>query len=131
MSQENVELHHRAFDAFNRRDFDALLALMDADVEAVSRLVAIEGDYLGHDGIRRWWENLLGVFPDFTIGVVEVRDLGDMTLASLRNRAHGTGSDIPMDQTLWQVAEWRDRKVVWWCAYMAEADALEAVALRQ
>ena len=32
MSQENVELTHRAFDAFNRRDLDASLALTDDDV---------------------------------------------------------------------------------------------------
>ena len=42
MSQENVELTYRAIDAFNRRDLDAYLALMDDDVEAVSRLGAIE-----------------------------------------------------------------------------------------
>ncbi len=38
MSQENVELTYRALDAFNRRDFDAFLALMDDDVEVFSRL---------------------------------------------------------------------------------------------
>jgi hypothetical protein len=36
---------------------------MDADVEAVSQLVAMEGDYHGHAGIRRWWESLLDAFP--------------------------------------------------------------------
>jgi ketosteroid isomerase-like protein len=131
MSQEDVALHHRAFDAFNRRDLDAFLALMDADVQAVPFAAAIEGDYLGHDGIRRWWENLLGVFPDFKVGAVEVRDFGHMTVASMRNRAHGTGSDIPMDQTLWQVAEWRDGKAVRWSSHGSEAEALEAVGLRE
>ena len=52
MSLENVELTYRAFDAFNRRDFDALLALMDDDVESVSRLVPMEGRYHGHEGMR-------------------------------------------------------------------------------
>jgi ketosteroid isomerase-like protein len=46
MSQENVELARQAFDVFNRRDLAAYLALMDADVEAGSLLVALEGDYL-------------------------------------------------------------------------------------
>jgi ketosteroid isomerase-like protein len=40
MSQENVELANRCYDAINRRDLDALLALMDDDVEAVSCLVS-------------------------------------------------------------------------------------------
>ena len=59
MSQENVELYRRATQAFNDRELDAFLALMDADVEAVPRIGAVEGDYHGHDGMRRWWESLL------------------------------------------------------------------------
>jgi ketosteroid isomerase-like protein len=54
MSHENVELARRAYDALNRRDLDAFLALMDADVEAFPRVVAIEGGFHGHEGIRRW-----------------------------------------------------------------------------
>ena len=42
MSRENVELVHRAFDAFNRRDWDAFLGLMDPDVEALAFLAAME-----------------------------------------------------------------------------------------
>jgi len=80
MSQENVELHYRAYDAFNRRDRGAFLALMDDDVEAESVLVAVEGRIRGHEGIRRMWENLLNVWPDLTAEDVEVRDLGDVTL---------------------------------------------------
>jgi ketosteroid isomerase-like protein len=57
MSQENVELTYRTFDALNRRDLDAYLALTDEDVEFVPRTSAIEGEsvYRGHDGVRRWW----------------------------------------------------------------------------
>jgi hypothetical protein len=59
MSQENVELALRAYDAFNRRDWDAFVALMDDDVEIVTRIAAIEGGRHGQDGMRRWWENML------------------------------------------------------------------------
>jgi hypothetical protein len=104
---------------------------MDEDVEAVSRLVAMEGGYHGHAGIRRWWENLLDVFPDYTIEVVEVRDLGDLLIAELRLRGHGAGSDTPFEETLWQVVQWRDQKVVWWQAFPTEAEALEAVGRRE
>jgi ketosteroid isomerase-like protein len=97
MSQENVELHHRAIDAVNRRDLDALLELMDADVEAVSLLAGIEGGYHGQAGIRRWWVNLLVAFPDFAAEVVEVRDLGDETLMTYRARGHGSDTDAPFE----------------------------------
>ena len=43
MSQENVELAHQAYHAVNRRDLDALLELMDAQVEAVPILAGMEG----------------------------------------------------------------------------------------
>ena len=33
MSQENAKLHRRANEAFNQRDLDGLLALMDPNVE--------------------------------------------------------------------------------------------------
>ena len=76
MSQENVELTRRAFQAFNDRDLDTVLASLHADVEAFPRLAAVEGGYRGHEGVRRWWEQLLGAFPDFHAEILELRDLG-------------------------------------------------------
>jgi ketosteroid isomerase-like protein len=131
MSQQNVELAYRSVDAFNRRDLDALLALMDDDVEGAPPLASIEGDYHGHAGIRRWWESLFSGLPDFTIEVVELRDRGDLTVAVLSNRAHGAFSDTPVEQKLWLVGEWRNRKVVWWQTFRSEAEALEAAGLRE
>jgi hypothetical protein len=32
---------------------------------------------------------------------------------------------------LWQAAEWRDGKAVWWCAFGSEAEALEAAKSRK
>ena len=131
MSQENVELTHRATDAFNRRDLDAFLALVDDDVEYVPRAVAMEGSYHGHGGIRRWWENVFGVWPDLTTQLVEVRDLGDLTVAAWHFRGQGAGSDIPWDETFWQVARWRRGKCVWWRGFDTRAEALEAVGLSE
>jgi ketosteroid isomerase-like protein len=82
MSQENVELAYQMADAFNRRDLDAVLALMDADVEFGSQLIAMKGGSHGHDGIRRYWIDLFDTLPDFTIEILEIRDLGDSTLAA-------------------------------------------------
>jgi ketosteroid isomerase-like protein len=133
MSQENVELCYRVVDAFNRRDLGASLALMDHDVELVPRAVGVEGGshYRGHDGVQGWWKDLLDVFPDFTIEVVEVRDLGDMTLATSQIRAHGAGSDTPAEETVWQVARWRRGKLAWWRAFSIRDEALEAVGLSE
>src|SRR6266550_3445433 len=131
MSQENVELVHQVFEAFNRRDLDAVLALMDDDVEGFPRIAAIEGAYHGHEGMRRWWRNLLDAFPDFTVEVGEVRELGDLTVAAVRLRGQGAGSDTPTEQSIWNVARWRRGKCIWWRAFDTRDEALEAIGLSE
>jgi ketosteroid isomerase-like protein len=131
MSRENVELVLRAYDAFNRRDWDAFVALMDDNVEIMTRIAPIEGGRHGHDGMRSWWETMLAAFPDYDIEVVDVRDLGDVTLASLRALGHGAGSDVPFEDLLWHTGRWRRGKCVWWAAFLSEAEALEAVGPRE
>jgi ketosteroid isomerase-like protein len=133
MSQENVELAYRVQDAFNRRDIDAFLALCDPEVELISRIVELEGGgpHRGHDGVRSWWQNLLGVSRDLKSEIDEVRDLGDVTVARVRLRGHGIGSDAPMEQTAWHVTEWRHNKAIWWRVFLSEAEAREAAGLKE
>jgi ketosteroid isomerase-like protein len=131
MSQENVELAHRFVDAFNQRDLGAVLELMDADVEGIALEVELEGRYHGHAGIRRWYAGLMDTIPDIALEVVEMRDLGDQTLAALRLAGHGALSDTPTEVPLWVLGEWRARKAVRWKAYGTEAEALEAAGLAE
>ena len=70
MSQDNVELTRRAFEAFEDRDLDGLLAMVADDVEAFPILAVMEGGFRVLDGIRRWWTGLLGTFPDFYAEIV-------------------------------------------------------------
>jgi ketosteroid isomerase-like protein len=130
MSEENAGLAYRAFTAINRRDLDGFLALMDDDVEAVSRLVAIEGGLHGHEGIRRWWQEWFNVFPDYEVEVVDIRDRGDVILAALRSLGHGAGSDVPFD-TIWLASRWRAGRCVWWRVSYSWDEALDAAGLRE
>ena len=131
MSQENVQLYRQATRAFNQGDLDAFLGLMDEAVEAIPRIGAVEGGYHGHDGIRHWWQNLLDAFPDYTLETVEARELGNLTLATLRSRGHGADSDTPFVDTVWVVVHWRDKKAVRWRVCTSESEALEAVELSE
>jgi ketosteroid isomerase-like protein len=132
MSEENVKLYRQGIDAFNRRDLDAFLALAHPEVVGVSRVLAVEGGiYEGHDATREWWNNLLGVFPDFTVEIVSVRDAGRMTVSELANRAHGEERAASLEESVWQVAEWRDGQVVRWQIYASERDALEAAGIEE
>ena len=131
MSQENVELHYRCVDAVNRRDLEAFLALMDEGVEAVSRIVAVEGALHGHDGVRTWWDNWFESFPDYKINVVGMRDMGVVTIATISAVGHGAGSELPFEDNAWLACRWRSGKCSWWQVFRAEAEVLAAVGLSE
>ncbi len=131
MSQENVELTLAMYEAFNRHDWDAFLAMTDAEVEVESRLVAMEGAYQGQEGLRRWWDNFLGAFPDYSVEIEELHDLGDVTLAHTRGWGHGAGSATPLIDPFWHAIRWRGGKCVWWRNCATEDDALEAAGLSE
>jgi ketosteroid isomerase-like protein len=127
MSRENRDLALLMYDAFNRRDLDALLVLMQDEVEIEPRFGTLEGGCRGHEGVRRWWSNLLEFCPDYTAEVEELQELGEMTLGQIRGRAHGAASAAPIVETWWQSISWRDGRCVWWRNFATEAEALEAI----
>jgi ketosteroid isomerase-like protein len=133
MSQENVELLHRAVETFNRRDLAGFLELSDPGIQFTPYERAVEGlgPYCGHDGVCAWWGNSFEAFPDLAAELYDVRSQGDRTVA--RGRLHGTGagSGAAFERTLWMAHEWRAGKALWWYAFDDEVDALKAVGLEE
>ena len=70
-------------------------------------------------------------FPDFSAEVLDLRDAGELTVATLRLRGHGAGSDTPVDATAWHVSRLRGGKCIGWRVYTSEREALEAVGLSE
>ena len=131
MSQENVELLRLGFDVWNRHDLDTALAGSHADVEITPIRGPAATTYRGHEGMRRFWDDIIDTFPDFRTEVVEARDLGDFVLGIVRIRGQGAGSEVSSEQTVWFASAWRDQKLRWYCAFEGEADALEAIQSRE
>lgn len=133
MSQENVDAVYKAYDAMRRRDLHALLALMHPEVEATFRVMAVEGSvYRGHEGMRRFAEEVWSVFPDWHPEVDEARSVGaDHVLARVRGTGRGVGSGLEVGMTVWQVVKVRDGKAIWVHGYPTEEEALEAVGLTE
>jgi ketosteroid isomerase-like protein len=127
MSRKNLDLALRLYELFNRRDLDATLALMHDEVEIEPRLGALEGDFHGHEGVCRWWSNLLDALPDYTAEVEELEAVGAMTIGRIRGRAHGAGSSVPIVESWWQLIGWRDGKCIWWRNFATEAEAVAAI----
>jgi ketosteroid isomerase-like protein len=127
VSEENVQQQYRAADAFSRRDLEAFLEICDPEIELVSRHLELDGSghLRGHAAVRRWWETLLAVYPDFTSEIEEIHVLGDVTVARQNFRAQASGSGAELEQRQWQVTRWRDGKAIWWQSLPTEAEALE------
>jgi len=102
MSQQNVALTRQVIDAFNRRDLGAYLSLMDPGVELTPYEVWVQGGdpYLGHAGVRSWWEDTFAVLPDLEAEVYEVRDLGDRTFVHGCISGQGAASGAPIERTM-------------------------------
>ena len=133
MSQENVERTYRMYDAMNRGDLEAVLALTHPEVEAMPRLLGVEGGgtYRGHDGVREWWESIFSAFPDFKATVLEVRAVADATISNVRFQGRGGESGVPFEDTIWQVARWRDGRVAWIKSYREREEALASAGLSE
>lgn len=130
MSYTNLDLALRLWQFFNCRDLDGVLGLMHERVEIEPRLVSLEGAYRGHEGVRRWWGDLLDALPDYAAEVEEMDEFGDTTLARIRGSAHGAGSSAPVAETWWQVMRWNDGKVIGFRNFGTEAEALGAVRVK-
>ncbi len=133
MSEENVERARRVYDAINRGDLEAGLVLLHPEGEFIPRLLGVEGGgtYRGHDGVREWWQSIFSVFPDFNATVLEIRAVADATISNVCFQGRGGESGVPFEDTIWQVARWRDGKAIWVKSYQDRAEALEAAGLSE
>lgn len=133
MSQENVELRALAdagYGTLNAGDLDGFLALVAEDVEFTSMVAEAEGTtFRGHDGVRAWWDTVRGAFGDVRWELLDIR--GSDGRAVTRIRMTGTLGGVPVTQTMWQAVRERDGKLCWWGFFRSEAEALEALGLRE
>lgn len=55
MSQGDVDRMRAAITAMNRRDIDAVILGMDTAVRFEHRLAALQGNFVGVEGVTRWF----------------------------------------------------------------------------
>jgi ketosteroid isomerase-like protein len=132
MSQENVELVRRWWAEFNE-DGMPPLALCDEQIEIRNPAdFPVRGPFQGHDGVRRWREQVFEIAEDARVEpeeIVDVHDDGEIVLMLLR--ATGTASYTGMKLDYEWAAIWtiRDGKLLRAQGYLDRADALEAAGL--
>ena len=131
MSEENLKTFRRGFAAVNHRDLDGFLANVAPDVEFMSLIAEAEGEtFHGHEGVRRWWKEVVLPLGGLHGGPGEdVRDLGDTVVARVVAIYHPSGVEVR--QTIWCATRYRDGMATWWGFFRTEADALEAAGLKE
>ena len=133
MSQENVEIVRRAWDAFGKHSVDAALGFYAED--CVCETVPEQPDrisYKGREGVRQRLERFAEFWEDFAIEPVELIDAGeDVVITVARVRGRGKDSGIPIEPPAACVQEFRDGQVIRDRVFLTRAEALESAGLRE
>ncbi len=134
MSQENVEVVRRGYEAFARGDIEGVLEIMDPDVEwapAIAPLLGVE-PVRGRDELRHFFtRDLTEGFDDFEATALSIEDLGDAVLVHTRFFGRGRASGVPVSLEAFSLVTLRNGKAVSYRDYETKAEALEAAGLRE
>jgi ketosteroid isomerase-like protein len=132
MSQTNVEVVRLGFQAFARRDIEAMDAFMrehvapDAEFESVMTGQVYKGAQGARDMAADLWETV-----DYVPATEEIIDLGERVVAVLRISGRGTRSGVPVSQHVAVVWIFEDERIVRGKSFTSRAEALEAAGLRK
>lgn len=84
MAPSRSDIAQRLFDAFNARDLDTALLLLDDAVvfEPVSGAVINDGEpYLGKEGMHRYFADVHEHWRELKVAPVQLREAGDAVVA--------------------------------------------------
>ena len=137
MSQENVEIVQRAYDAWNREDLDAFLSVVHPDAKlrgdgAEDLFIGVRTAYYGHAGVREWWDAVHEPWDYFKSHVQRTFVGGDKVVTVVRFEAKGKQSGAEVELPfLTNVMELKDGLVVEFNNYYSLEEALDAAGLSE
>jgi len=133
MSNFAVEFARRGYEAFNERGVEAILDFLEPEIEWVNLAPPpMSGTYKGHDGVRRFFEELYSDWEGVQIDPEEFIAVGDRYVLVLlrvwaRGKTSGVGGDAPVAM-LWTVGRTGAAQVR---IYYNRREALEAAGLQE
>jgi ketosteroid isomerase-like protein len=135
MSQENVEIVRRMYEARLRNDpamFDALDPEIELHPDPEAYWVGVNRTYRGYDGLSEYMRAVYEAFEDYRPEVERFLDAGDkvVTLAVEHGRGRDSGAEVQSARTahVWTL---RNRKAIRLDLYIDRERALEALGLRE
>jgi ketosteroid isomerase-like protein len=132
MSQENVEIVRRIYEAWGQGDFRTRIGDLDEHVVLVIQPDFPEfGVFLGLDGVRDYMRRFLDQWDQLTIQATHLRAVGDTVLAAIVQHGKGRASGVEGDIRYYQLFTFRGEKIVRLESILDEAAALEAAGLSE
>ena len=130
MSQENVEIARRSFEAFNARKVEELVSLSAEDCEWLPFRAQLEGIvYRGHAGVRQFVSDMDEDWDEFRIDPLEFHDRRERVAVIGRVSALGQGSSMEIDSLAGFVLELHRGRIRRVTSHSNPEAALEAVGL--
>ena len=131
MSQENVELVRRWLDGVSRGELSLELCDPEIQIENIAEF-PITGPYRGHDGVRRWWEDIAEAFSEVRFELEELIDVEDgRVLSTQRMVGRFRNTDIPVDTPWASLISVRDGSIARAVGFASRRQALEAAGLSE
>ena len=128
MSQENVEVVRRMWDAFLRRDFEEALSAFHPDVEWDGTNLPDGTISRGHQAIVDHSARWFAMWDDWTIELGEFVAVGDNVVVFIRERGRSK-TGIDMDERHAEVYTLKDGRIVRRRGFSDPSQALDAARL--
>lgn len=95
----NADLLLAGYEAWNRGDCDAWLALLDPEIQIETSGVFpdLAPEYHGHTRAAKFWSQMLEPWEEFHIEVERIEEESDIVAAGIRFRARGSDSGVEVD----------------------------------
>jgi uncharacterized protein len=130
MSEHNVALVRRAYEALNTGDVEGLISLCDQAFELdMEERVFNPATYNGHDGIRRFYGEVHDVWEEFRWNPEELIPSDDRVVALLHAQGRGRGSGLEIDRRIAMVWTIAGASLVAVRLYVDRAEALRAAGV--
>ncbi len=138
MSQENVELCRRAFEAFNQGGVEAVISggfwSPDVVLDLSPTGIPGVGVYRGHDEIKAFFEeDWFRAFPfeEWEVEIADLTDHGDQVVFMSLQRGRGASSGAAAQLELGNIFTLRDGEIVRMEVHPDRETALEAAGLKE
>jgi ketosteroid isomerase-like protein len=131
MSQENVEVAQRFFEAWNARDADALAENAHRQAEILLPRNLLEGgSYTGPEGARRALADALETWEETRVIVEATREAAGDQVVVLGRTINRPPGGPRTETSAGYVIRVQDGQVAYLRPFMSHEDALEAAGLR-